>query len=116
LNLKRGDNVIVHGASGAVGHAGVQLAKCEVRECSDGVRREGSTGTQSSAGRGIDGRTGDIAAAARAFAPKGADCGAGFAGGDALEKCLVRFSAAESSVSNRRGAVRNHVPGEHDSL
>jgi NADPH:quinone reductase-like Zn-dependent oxidoreductase len=41
----------------------------------------------------IDGRTGDISATARAFAPKGADAVLGFAGGDALEKCLDALRA-----------------------
>ena len=95
LNLKRGDNVIIHGASGAVGTLAVQLAKlrgARVLATASGeegvvlVRRLG-------ADVAIDGRTGDIAAAARAFAPKGADAVLAFAGGDALEKCLDALRA-----------------------
>jgi len=95
LNLKRGDNVIIHGASGAVGTLAVQLAKLRgarvLATASGGegvalVRRLG-------ADVAIDGRTGDIAAAARAFAPKGADAVLAFAGGDALEKCLDALRA-----------------------
>ncbi|HWN46997.1 MAG TPA: NADP-dependent oxidoreductase, partial [Steroidobacteraceae bacterium] len=95
LNLKRGDNVIIHGASGAVGTLAVQLAKlrgARVLATASGeegvvlVRRLG-------ADVAIDGRTGDIAAAARAFAPKGADAVLAFAGGDALEKCLDAIRA-----------------------
>ncbi len=95
LNLKRGDNVIIHGASGAVGTLAVQLAKLRgarvLATASGGegvalVRRLG-------ADVAIDGRTDDIAAAARAFAPKGADAVLAFAGGDALEKCLDALRA-----------------------
>jgi NADPH:quinone reductase-like Zn-dependent oxidoreductase len=90
LNLKRGDTVIIHGASGAVGTLAVQLAKvrgARVLATASGeegvalVRRLGADVV-------IDGRKGDIAAAAREFAPKGVDAVLAFAGGDALEKCL----------------------------
>ena len=90
LNLKRGDSVIIHGASGAVGTLAVQLAKlrgARVLATASGeegvalVRRLGADAV-------IDGRTGDIAAESRAFAPKGVDAVLAFAGGDALEKCL----------------------------
>jgi len=36
----------------------------------------------------VNGRTGDIAAAARRFAPHGVDAVLGLAGGDALEHCI----------------------------
>ena len=90
LSLKRGDTVIIHGASGAVGTLAVQLAKvrgARVLATASGeegvalVRRLGADVV-------IDGRTGDIVAAAREFAPKGVDAVLAFAGGDALEKCL----------------------------
>lgn len=90
LSLKRGDTVIIHGASGAVGTLAVQLAKvrgARVLATASGeegvalVRRLGADAV-------IDGRTGDIVAAAREFAPKGVDAVLAFAGGDALEKCL----------------------------
>ena len=71
LNLKRGDTVIIHGASGAVGTLAVQLG--EVAGCAragDGFRREGvALVRRLGADVAIDGRTGDIAAAAFAFAP-----------------------------------------------
>jgi NADPH2:quinone reductase len=95
LNLKRGDDVIIHGASGAVGTLALQLAKlrgARVLATASGdegvalVRRLG-------ADVAIDGRTGDIAAAARAFAPEGVDAVLAFAGGAALEKCLDALRA-----------------------
>ncbi len=90
LNLKRGDNVIIHGASGAVGTLAVQLAKLRgARVLATASGEEGvALVRRLGADVAIDGRTDDIAAAARAFAPKGADAVLAFAGGDALEKCL----------------------------
>ena len=90
LALKRGDTVIIHGASGAVGTLAVQLAKrrgARVLATASGdegvalVRRLGADVV-------IDGRKADILAEARKFAPKGADAVLAFAGGDALEKCI----------------------------
>jgi len=90
LALKRGDSVIIHGASGAVGTLAVQLAKlrgARVLATASGdegvalVRRLGADVV-------IDGRKSDIAAAVREFAPKGVDAVLAFAGGDPLEKCV----------------------------
>jgi len=95
LNLKRGDNVIIHGASGAVGTLAVQLAKLRgARVLATASGEEGvALVRRLGADVAIDGRTGDIAAAARAFATKGADAVLAFAGGDALEKCLDALRA-----------------------
>ena len=95
LNLKRGDNVIIHGASGAVGTLAVQLAKLRgARVLATASGEEGvALVRRLGADVAIDGRTDDIAAAARAFAPKGADAVLAFAGGDALEKCLDAIRA-----------------------
>jgi NADPH2:quinone reductase len=90
LGIRRGDNVIIHGASGAVGTLAVQLARlrgARVLATASGeegvalVRRLGADVV-------VDGRTGDIAAAARAFAPKGVDAVLALAGGAALDKCM----------------------------
>jgi NADPH:quinone reductase-like Zn-dependent oxidoreductase len=95
LNLKRGDNVIIHGASGAVGTLAVQLAKLRgARVLATASGEEGvALVRRLGADVAIDGRTGDIAATARAFAPKGADAVLAFSGGDALEKCLDALRA-----------------------
>ena len=95
LKLKRGDTVIIHGASGAVGTLAVQLAKLRgARVLATASGEEGvALVRRLGADVAIDGRTGDIAAAARAFAPKGADAVLAFAGGDALEKCLDALRA-----------------------
>ena len=90
LHIQRGETMIIHGGSGAVGTLALQLAKlrgARVLATASGdegialVRRLGADAV-------VDGRNGDISAAAREFAPKGADVLLAFAGGDALEKCL----------------------------
>jgi len=90
LNLGRGDTVIIHGASGAVGTLAVQLAK--VRGARVLATASGEEGVALVKRLGadvvIDGRKDDITAAARAFAPRGADAVLAFAGGEALDKCV----------------------------
>jgi NADPH:quinone reductase-like Zn-dependent oxidoreductase len=90
LQVKAGDTVIVHGATGGVGTLAVQFAKLRgakvlaTATSDDGValaRRLGADVV-------INGRTADIAAAARSFAPNGVDAVLGLAGGEALEHCI----------------------------
>ncbi len=90
LKIQRGETLIIHGASGAVGTLALQLAKLRgarvlaTASGEDGValvRRLGADAV-------IDGRSGDIAAATREFAPKGVDAVLALAGGDALSQCL----------------------------
>ena len=91
LNIQRGQTLIIHGASGAVGTLALQIAKvrgARVLATASGeegialVRRLGADAV-------VDGRNGDITAAAHAFAPEGVDAVLALAGGDALEKCLA---------------------------
>ena len=91
LNIQRGQALIIHGASGAVGTLALQIAKvrgARVLATASGeegialVRRLGADAV-------VDGRNGDITAAAHAFAPEGVDAVLALAGGDALEKCLA---------------------------
>jgi NADPH:quinone reductase-like Zn-dependent oxidoreductase len=95
LNLKRGDTVIIHGASGAVGTLALQLAKLRgARVLATASGEEGlALVSRLGADAVVDGRNGDIAAAAHAFAPNGADAVLAFAGGGALEKCLDALRA-----------------------
>jgi NADPH:quinone reductase-like Zn-dependent oxidoreductase len=95
LGLKKGDAVIIHGASGAVGTLAVQLAKvrgARVLATASGdegvalVRRLGADVV-------IDGRKGDINVAAKEFAPKGVDAVLALAGGEALEKGIDALRA-----------------------
>ena len=95
LNIKRGDTVIIHGASGAVGTLALQLAK--LRGARVLVTASGEEGLalvkRLGADAVVDGRNGDITAAARAFAPDGVDAVLAFAGGAALDKCLEALRA-----------------------
>jgi NADPH:quinone reductase len=90
LHIKRGESVIIHGAAGGVGTLAVQFAKLRgarllaTASGEDGlalVRRLGADAT-------VDGRQGDIKAAAHSFAPNGVDAVLALAGGPALTRCL----------------------------
>jgi NADPH2:quinone reductase len=90
LWLQRGETVIVHGAGGGVGTLAIQFAKLRGARVlasasgADGVALARRLGADVA----VDGRHGDIEAAARKFAPDGVDAVIGFAGGDALERCV----------------------------
>ncbi len=90
LHIKSGEILIIHGASGAVGSLALQFARLRgarllaTASGEDGVsfvKRLGATAA-------VDGRHGDIRAAAREFAPGGVDAVLALAGGDALEACI----------------------------
>jgi NADPH:quinone reductase-like Zn-dependent oxidoreductase len=90
LELTDGESVIVHGASGNVGMIALQFAKhrgarvLATASGTDGVelvRRLGADAV-------IDGRRDDIVAAAKRFAPDGADAVLAFVGGPELTRCL----------------------------
>ena len=90
LHLKRGERLIIHGASGAVGTLAIQFAKlrgAKVLATASGddgialVRRLGADAA-------VDARHGDIEAAARRFAPHGADAVLALASGDGLKRCI----------------------------
>jgi NADPH:quinone reductase-like Zn-dependent oxidoreductase len=91
LGLKRGESVMIFGASGGIGHLAVQLAKrmgarvFAVASGADGValaRRSGADWV-------VDGHADDIADAARKFAPGGMDAALVTAGGAATDKALT---------------------------
>jgi NADPH:quinone reductase len=90
LHLKTGETLIIHGASGGVGTLAVQFAKLRgARVLATASGEDGlSLVRQLGADAVVDGRHGDISAAARAFAPAGVDAVLALAGGDALERCL----------------------------
>ena len=88
LHIRRGQSLIIHGASGGVGTLALQLAKLRgarvlaTASGADGlalVRRLG-------ADLAIDSRVEDVAAAAKRFAPKGADALLALAAGPALDR------------------------------
>jgi NADPH:quinone reductase len=90
LHLKAGETLIIHGAAGGVGTLAVQFARLRGARVlatatgDDGIALVKRLGADAA----VDGRGGDIAAAARAFAPGGVDALLALAGGDALERCL----------------------------
>jgi NADPH:quinone reductase len=90
LRVRPGEKLIIHGASGAVGTLAIQFAKlrgAKVLATASGddgialVRRLGADAA-------VDGRGGEIAAAAHSFAPQGADAVLALAAGDGLQSCI----------------------------
>lgn len=101
LQLKAGDTLIIHGASGAVGTLAVQFAKLRGVKVLATVTSDAGAALVTSLGADavVNGRTGDIAAAAKRFAPDGVDAVFGLAGGPALEQCI------DALRHDRRGKV-----------
>jgi NADPH:quinone reductase len=90
LHLRRGQTVLIFGASGAVGSLAVQFAKqrgARVLATASGpraarlVRRLGAAAV-------VDARRDDAAQRLWKLAPNGIDAALAFAGGEALERCL----------------------------
>jgi len=90
LQLKAGDTVLIHGAAGAVGTLAVQFAKLRgarvIATATDDsglalVKRLGADAA-------VNGRTGNITAAVRQWAPDGLDAILALVGGDSLERCI----------------------------
>jgi NADPH:quinone reductase-like Zn-dependent oxidoreductase len=90
LRIKRGEIVVIHGATGGVGSLAVQFAKLRgasvlaTASGEDGLRLAKRLG----ADEAIDGRHDDIAAAAHKFSRKGVDAILATAGGEALERAI----------------------------
>jgi NADPH:quinone reductase len=90
LALEQGESVMIFGASGGIGHVAVQLAKrmgarvLAVASGSDGVALVERLGADAA----VNGRTDDVLAAARKFAPDGLDATLLTAGGEAAEEAL----------------------------
>ncbi len=90
LHLRKGERIIITGASGAVGSVAVELAKARgarvlaVASGKDGVALARRLGADVVA----DGKSDGIAAAVERFAPDGAHALLAFAGGKELEPCL----------------------------
>jgi NADPH:quinone reductase-like Zn-dependent oxidoreductase len=114
LHLKRGESIIIHGASGGVGTMAVQFARLRGARVlasasgNDGVALVRRLG----ADLAIDGKREDIAAAAHRFAPEGIDAVLGLAGGPPLERCIDALhsggrvaypSGVEPEPKKRRG-------------
>ena len=125
LHLKPGDTVIIHGAVGGVGTLAIQFAKLRGARVLATVTGEDGASLARSLGADavVDGRKGDIEAAARAFAPHGVDAVLALAGGDALELCVdelradgvVAYPSGVEPVPRARKGIRiiryDAVPG-----
>jgi NADPH:quinone reductase-like Zn-dependent oxidoreductase len=90
LHIKPGETLIIHGAAGGVGSLAVQFAKLRgARVLATASGEDGASFVKRlGADAVVDGRQGDIPAAARRFAPQGIDAVLALAGGDSLERCL----------------------------
>ena len=90
LQLRAGDTLIIHGATGGVGTLAVQFAKRRgVRVLATASSEEGlALVRRLGADAVVNGRSGDIAVAARQLAPNGVDAVLGLAGGAELERCI----------------------------
>jgi len=90
LHIRSGETLIIHGASGAVGSLALQFAK--LRGAKVLATASGEDGIafvkRLSASAAVDGRHGDLRAAARELAPGGVDAVLALAGGEALEACI----------------------------
>ena len=90
LHVRKGENVIIHGASGGVGSLALQFAKW--RGARVFATASGPAGVRLAKRLGadvaVDGKHGDLRAAALRFAPGGVDAVLAFAGGKPLARCL----------------------------
>jgi NADPH:quinone reductase-like Zn-dependent oxidoreductase len=92
LKLRAGEDLMIFGASGGIGHLAVQLAKrigarvLGVASGQDGVDLVRRLGADAA----VDGRSGpeSVARAVRAFAPEGVDAALVLASGEALQQAL----------------------------
>ncbi len=90
LRMRKGESVIVHGASGGVGTLALQFAKWRgARVLATASGREGvALALRLGADAAVDGKRGDLRQAVRRFAPDGVDAVLAFAGGKSLALCL----------------------------
>lgn len=90
LKVKRGESVVIHGASGSLGTLAVQFAKAHgARVLATASGADGmAVASRAGADAVADGRRDDLKAAAEAFAPDGVDAVLTFAGGKALTRLL----------------------------
>ncbi len=91
LHLKRGESVMIFGASGGIGHLGLQLAQrmgarvFAIASGEDGAALARRLGADTV----VDGRKDDILASARKFAPEGIDAALVTAGGALADTALM---------------------------
>ncbi|MGH8131659.1 MAG: quinone oxidoreductase family protein [Steroidobacteraceae bacterium] len=90
LHVKAGETLIIHGASGGVGSLALQFARLRGAKVLATASGDDGLGFVKALGADavVDGRHGDIRAAAHELAPAGIDAVLALAGGEALEQCI----------------------------
>jgi NADPH:quinone reductase len=90
LGLKKGETIIIHGASGGVGTLAIQFARLRgARVFASASGKDGvELALEMGAHEAVDGKRVDIDDRVRRFAPEGVDAMLALAGGDALAQCL----------------------------
>jgi NADPH:quinone reductase-like Zn-dependent oxidoreductase len=90
LRIEHGDTLIIHGAAGAVGTFAIQFSKRRGAKVLATATDDAGMAMAIRLGADavVNGRTGDIAAAAKLLSPQGVDAVLGLAGGEALERCI----------------------------
>src|SRR5258706_3473976 len=90
LGVKKGETVMIYGASGGIGHLAVQLAKAlgarvfAVASGKDGVEFVKELGADAA----VDGKSEGVLKAAKKFAPDGIDAALVTAGGEGADRAL----------------------------
>ena len=104
LHVKRGERIIIHGAAGAVGSLAVQFAKLRgARVLATASGRDGvALVRRLGADVAVDGKHGDILAAARRFAPDGVDAVLALAG-EGIAPCLEALRRPGGRVAYPNG-------------
>jgi NADPH:quinone reductase-like Zn-dependent oxidoreductase len=114
LDLRRGQTVLVFGASGAVGSLAVQFARARRARVIATASGRSAAGVVKRLGAHvvIDARRRDMPDRLRALAPDGIDAVLAFAGGDELERCLD-FVRAGGRIVHPNGIEPEPKPRKH---
>lgn len=90
LHIRAGETLVIHGAAGGVGTLAIQFAKLRGARVLATVSGEdgAALARQLGADAVVDGKSGDIVAAAHRLSPNGVDAVLALAGGAALERCM----------------------------
>jgi NADPH:quinone reductase len=114
LHLQAGESVMIFGASGGIGHIAVQLAKrmgarvFAVASGADGLAFAHRLGADVA----INGRSEDVLAAARAFAPQGLDAALLTAGGEVAQRApLALREGGRIAYPNGIARAPSALPG-----